>query len=206
MTVVTCNMSVSIDGYVAGPNQSAELPFGEGVDGRLHKWMFERADENAAEVAAIVDASAFIMGRHMFGPDRGEWQLDWTGWWGPEPPYHRPVFVLGHREREPLVMEGGTTFTFVTDGIEAALAQARVAAGPEGRIAIAGGAETARQFLRAGLVDELRLHIVPVVIGAGERLLDEVGDLQLIQRGARSATGVVHMTYDVEASARAGGA
>jgi dihydrofolate reductase len=197
MSRVFCDMSVSLDGYVAGPNQSAELPFGEGVDGRLHTWMFERAEENAEEIHAIVDAEAFIMGRHMFGPDRDEWDLNWSGWWGPEPPYHRPVFVLGHRSRDRFVMEGGTTFVFVTDGTESALSQACLAAGPDGRVAIAGGAATARQYLRAGLVDELRLHIVPVVIGAGERLLDDVGHLQLTQRQGRPATGVVHMTFDV---------
>ncbi len=124
---VTCDVAVSVDGYSSRPDQTLEHPFGAGVD--LHRWMFETADENAAEIAAIVDAGAFVMGRNMFTPGRGEWDPGWRGWWGPEPPYHAPVFVLTHHPREPLVMEGGTTFFFVTDGIGSAVAQARAAAG-----------------------------------------------------------------------------
>jgi dihydrofolate reductase len=141
MSTVTADIAVSLDGFAAGPNQSEELPFGEGVDGRLHTWMFDHADENRDEIDGIVNAGAYIMGRNMFGPGRGEWDLDWNGWWGPEPPYHAPVFVLTHHRREPLEMDGGTTFTVVTDGPEAALAQASRAAG-DGRVAIAGGAAT----------------------------------------------------------------
>jgi dihydrofolate reductase len=129
MTTVTADISISLDGFVAGPNQSEELPFGEGVDGRLHTWAFDHADENQDEIDPITSAGAYIMGRNMFGPGRGEWDLEWKGWWGPEPPYHAPVFVLTHHPREPLEMDGGTTFTFVTDGPESALAQARRAAG-----------------------------------------------------------------------------
>jgi dihydrofolate reductase len=121
---------VSLDGFAAGPNQSEELPFGEGLeDEQLHTWMFDHVDQNRAEVDAILGAGAYIMGRNMFSPGRGEWDLDWKGWWLPEPPYHAPVFVLSHHRREPLEMDGGTTFTFVTDGPESALAQARRAAG-----------------------------------------------------------------------------
>lgn len=128
MTTVTCDIGVSTDGYAAGPNQSLENPLGEGGD-RLHRWMFERPAENAAEIAAIVEAGAYIMGRNMFDPGRGEWDMEWKGWWGDDPPYHAPVFVLTHHPRAPLTMEGGTTFFFVTDGIHSAMEQARAAAG-----------------------------------------------------------------------------
>ena len=131
--------------------------------------MFEQADANRAVIDEIVDAGAFIMGRNMFAPGRGDWDLDWKGWWGDDPPYHGPVFVLTHHPREPLTMDGGTTFTFVTDGIESAFEQARRAAGDR-NISIAGGAETVRQYLAAGLIDELNLHIAPILLGAGEPL------------------------------------
>jgi dihydrofolate reductase len=170
---VTCDLAMSLDGYVAGPNQSMDDPFGEGAGEVLHKWMFDEPDENAAELAAMDAPTAYVMGRNMFGPGRGAWDEDWKGWWGDDPPYHAPVFVLTHHAREPVTMEGGTTFTFVTDGIESALAQAREVAG-DGDIAIAGGAEAAREYLSAGLIDELRLHLVPVLLGKGERLLDGV--------------------------------
>ena len=128
--------------------------------------MFEHADDHRAELDAILAARAYIMGRNMFGPVRGEWTGDWRGWWGPEPPYHGPVFVLTNHPRETLDMDGGTTFTFVTDGIESAMAQAREAAG-DGDISIAGGADTINQFLAAGHIDVLRLHIVPLTLGFG---------------------------------------
>ena len=128
--------------------------------------MFEASEENKAEVDAIVDSGATIMGRNMFGPVRDEWDRDWRGWWGPNPPYHAPVFVLTHFPHEPIPMEGGTTFHFVTDGIHAALEQARAAAGDR-NISIAGGATTVNQFLAAGLLDELRLHVTPCILGAG---------------------------------------
>src|SRR5216110_3160194 len=175
MTKVTCDMAVSVDGFTAGPNQSADKPFGDGPVERLTQWMFEQPDANVAEIDAIVAAGAFIMGRNMFGPDRGDWDESWTGWWGDEPPYHAPVFVLTHHPRKPLPMRGGTTFTFVTEGIASALPQARAAAGDKD-IAIAGGASAVRQYLAAGLLDELYLHIVPVILGSGERLLQGVGD------------------------------
>ena len=138
---VTCDISVSADGFAAGPNQSLQHPLGEGGE-RLHRWMRERPDENAAEIAAMLQAGAYIMGRNMFGPGRGEWDEEWTGWWGEDPPYHAPVFVLTHHPRAPLTMPGGTTFTFVTDGIESALAQARAAAG-ERPVAVAGAGRSA---------------------------------------------------------------
>ncbi len=193
---VVCDISISADGYVAGPDQSREKPFGDGAVDRLHAWMFETPDENRTEVDAIVSAGAFVMGRNMFGPVRGEWDPDWKGWWGDEPPYHRPVFVLTHHPREPLTMQGGTTFTFVTDGISSALEQARAAAGDR-NVAISGGAATINQYLRAGLIDELRTHIAPVTLGAGERLFDGVPGLDLRVLSARSASLVTHVTYQV---------
>jgi dihydrofolate reductase len=193
---VVCDISVSVDGYVAGPNQSREKPFGDGAVDRLHAWMFETPDENKAELDGIISAGAFVMGRNMFGPIRGEWDLDWKGWWGDEPPYHAPVFVLTHHPRQPLTMAGGTTFTFVTDGIESALAQARAAAGAR-NVAIAGGAATINQYFRIGLIDELRTHIAPVALGAGERLFDGVPGLNLQLLSARSASLVTHVTYRV---------
>jgi dihydrofolate reductase len=158
--------------------------------------MFEAAHENAPEIAAITAAGAYVMGRNMFGPDRREWDLDWKGWWGDEPPYHAPVFVLTHHPREPLEMEGGTTFRFVTDGIESALAQAREAAGGKD-VAIAGGARTVNQYLAAGLIDELRLHVVPVILGAGERVLEGVGDTTLEPLQVRATPLVTHLRYRV---------
>src|SRR5262245_30739338 len=126
---VYCDVAISADGYLAGPRQSADRPFGEGPVDRLQAWMFDTPDENRAEIDHVVSAGAFVMGRNMFGPSRNDWDLGWKGWWGDEPPYHAPVFVLTHHPREPLTMQGGTTFTFATDGIEAALDQARTAAG-----------------------------------------------------------------------------
>jgi dihydrofolate reductase len=132
----------------------------------------------------------------MFGPGRGDWDPEWKGWWGDEPPYRAPVFVLTNHPREPLPIQGGTTFTFVTDGIESAMAQARDAAGDAG-IAISGGAETVRQYLAAGLIDELRLHVVPELLGAGERLLDGVGSLSLEQVAVSGTDIVTHLSYRV---------
>jgi dihydrofolate reductase len=132
----------------------------------------------------------------MFTPGRGEWDLDWKGWWGDDPPYHAPVFVLTHHPREPLTMQGGTTYIFVTDGIESALAQAREAAGGKD-VSIAGGAATLNQYLAAGLVDELRLHIAPLTIGAGERPLEAVGNFDLELVSSRSTDLVTHLTYRV---------
>ena len=194
MSMVTCDIAASVDGYVAGPNQTFENPFGDGVDERLHRWMFEGAEDNTEEIAAVTSAGAYIMGRNMFSPGRGEWDQEWKGWWGPEPPYHAPVFVLTHYPREMLAQEGGTTFTFVTDGAESALAQARAAAGDRD-VSIAGGAATINQYLAAGLIDELRLHVAPVILGAGERLFAGVSDVDLEHVRTRANDLVTHITY-----------
>jgi dihydrofolate reductase len=201
MTKVTCDMSMSVDGFVAGPNQRLDAPFGDKVEGRLHRWMFEQADENAAEIEKITAAGAYIMGRNMFGAGRGAWDLEWKGWWGAEPPYHGPVFVLTHHPRGPLPMQGGTTFHFITDGIESALTQARKAAG-DAHVAIAGGAATVNQYLALGAIDELRLHVAPVVLGEGERLFEAVGNFDLERLEVSSTDLVTHLTYRV--SARSG--
>jgi len=193
-TKVVCHISISADGYAAGPGQTADKPFGDGPVDRLHAWMFDTPDENKAELDQIVAAGAFVMGRNMFGPVRGEWNLDWTGWWGEDPPYHAPVFVLTHHPREPLAMQGGTTFTFVTDGIRSALDRARKAAGDRD-VSIAGGAATVNQYLAAGLIDELHTHVTPVTLGAGERLFDGVPPMQLDLLDVRPASLVTHVSY-----------
>ena len=181
------NFSISVDGYAAGPNQSIDKPFGDLRDG-LHGWMFatrfgrrmmgeEGGDEgvdNDYAVAGDANVGATIMGRNMFGPIRGPWADDeWTGWWGEEPPYRHPVFVLTHHARAPIPMKGGTTFNFVNDGIESALGQAFDAAQGQD-VRIGGGVATIKQYLRARLIDELHVVIVPVLQGAGERLFDDL--------------------------------
>jgi dihydrofolate reductase len=207
MNSVTCQISISLDGFVAGPNQSLENPLGEGGM-RLHEWAFANAgwrrqhgldggeegpDSEVAE-EAVAGVGAYIMGRKMFGGGDGPWDQSWTGWWGDDPPFHLPVFVLTHHAREPLTMQGGTSFTFVTDGVEAALDQARAAAGDQD-VAIAGGAATVRQFVAAGLLDELYLHIVPVILGSGERLLENVGDPSLEPVKVVASPAVTHVKY-----------
>lgn len=177
MTDTTCHMSISLDGYVAGPGQSREHPLG--VRGRdVHGWHI--GDPRATDADGVAAGwlmrprGAYVMGRNMFGPVRGPWDEDWRGWWGPEPPYHAPVFVLTHHAHAPIEMDGGTTFHFVTDGFEAAYARARAVAGGRG-VDIAGGASTVRQALIADVIDELTLDIAPTLLGAGERLFDGVG-------------------------------
>ena len=177
-------LAMSLDGYAAGPNQSLENPLGErGED--LHEFFMQtkrfggpggpEADERSV-AEGEENIGATIMGRNMFGPVRGEWgDSDWTGWWGDVPPYHHPVFVLTHHPHDPIEMEGGTTFHFVTDGIESALAQAFDAAGGKD-VRLGGGPGTIRQYVQAGLVDELNLIIVPLLFGAGEKLLEPIGD------------------------------
>jgi len=209
MGIVTCQISISLDGFAAGPNQSLENPIGEGGM-RLHEWLFPTAawrrmqgleggedgpDSQVFEEASQ-DVGAYVMGRKMFGGGPGGWDLEWRGWWGPNPPYHVPVFVLTHHPREALTMEGGTTFNFVTDGIESALKQAQAAAGDQ-KVSIAGGAGTVRQVLAAGRLDELYLHIAPVVLGAGERLLEGVGDPELEPVKVVASPAVTHIKYRI---------
>jgi dihydrofolate reductase len=196
MSRVTCDLTISLDGFLAGPNQSTAEPLGEGGV-LLHRWQFEEPVANAAAIEGNLAAGAFIKGRNMFaGPGPGAWDEDWRGWWGEEPPYHAPVFVLTHHPRAPVEMQGGTTFNFVTDGIESALAQAREAAGSKD-VAIAGGAQTVQQYLSAGLIDELRLHTAPMILGAGERLLDGVGNLKLEPTEVSCTSLVTHVRYRV---------
>jgi dihydrofolate reductase len=171
----TCHMSVSLDGFVAGPDQSLDNPLG--VRGReLHGWHIgdPRATEEDKVAAGWLmrPRGAYVMGRNMYGPIRGEWSQEWTGWWGDEPPYHAPVFVLTHYAHDPVKLEGGTTFYFVTDGFDAAYAAAVEAADGKG-VDIAGGASAVRQALAAGVIDELTLDIAPVLLGSGERIFDE---------------------------------
>jgi dihydrofolate reductase len=212
MSRLRVHISVSADGYVAGPNQSEENPLGEAGE-RLHDWIvalrawrephgLEGGEVNASTPVveeSLADVGAEIMGRGKFGPPGGgPWGDDpWPGWWGDDPPFHMPVFVLTHHQREPLTLSD-TTFTFVTDGIDAALEQARAAAG-EKDVLIGGGAELINQYLAAGLLDELELHVVPVLLGDGARLFDNLGDdeVQLEQLRAIEAPGVTHLKYRV---------
>jgi dihydrofolate reductase len=198
MTSTTCHMSISLDGFVAGPDQSRENPIGaQGL--RLHQW-HQQADEpgHEADIAPrdelMAPRGAYIMGRNMFGPIRGEWDEDWRGWWGAEPPYHAPVYVLTHHAREPIEMDGGTTFHFVTTGFDGALAQARAVAGDQD---IDGGASTVRQALAAGAVDELLLDIVPVLLGRGERLFDDLNDPGLHPVEVMHSPHASHIRYRV---------
>ena len=197
MTTVTCNISTSVDGFVAGPRQSLQNPIGEG-GARLHEWHLEPEDADLAVIDGWQSTpGAYVMGRNMFGPGRGEWDLDWRGWWGDEPPYHAPVFVLTHHARDPLAMDGGTTFSFVTEGPDVALEQAKAAAGGKS-VEIAGGASTINAYLQAGAINELHMHIAPMVLGVGERLFAGVSaDLRLEPVQAISSPRVTHITYRV---------
>ncbi len=196
MHKVTCGISMSLDAFVAGPNQSFEKPFGDIPENFLHHWMFDEPEKYQAELDALLDAGAFIMGSNMFGPKEKRESNDWKGWWGDNPPYHAPVFVLSENQRDPLPMEGGTTFIFIPDGIEAALSQAKEVAG-ERNVAIAGGAHTVNQYLSAGLIDELWLHIVPVIIGSGARLFESVPDIKLEPFEISGTQLVTHIRYRV---------
>jgi dihydrofolate reductase len=192
-------MSISADGYVAGPDQSEQHPLG--VGGRaLHEWHLGATKDhpvNKQVVSEMLDGmGATIMGRNMFGPIRGPWRDDWRGWWGVEPPYHAPVYVLTHYEHEPIELAGGTTFYFVTDGFDAAFARASEAAGDRG-VDIAGGASTVRQALTAGVIDELVLDFVPVLLGSGERLFDGVTDLRLEPVEVLHSPLATHVRYRV---------
>ena len=211
MSRLRLKISMSLDGFVAGPNQSVKDPLGVGGM-RLHEWAIPLAQWRAMhgleggavnESTAVVEESlanigATVMGRNMFGGHPGPWNAKepWNGWWGTNPPFHHPVFVLTHHARAPLELDGGTTFTFVTGGIEVALEQARRAAGGKD-VSLAGGASAARQFLIAGLVDEMEINLVPTLLGSGERLFEGVGDdlrgLELVRTVA--APGVIHLKF-----------
>ena len=211
MSKLRFRISMSLDGFVAGPSQSVDNPLGIGGP-RLHEWALALAVARAqlglegGEVnestpvveEALANLGATVMGRNMFGGHPGPWDAKklWNGWWGVNPPYHHPVFVLTHYPRQPLEMEGGTTFTFVTDGIQAALEQARRAAGRKD-VSLAGGAKAGQQYLAAGLVDEMEIHVVPTLLASGERLFEGVGDdlhgLELVQTIA--APKVTHLKF-----------
>jgi dihydrofolate reductase len=209
MSTLKLNITMSLDGYVAGPDQSMENPLGVGGE-QLHDWIvplkvwreshgMEGGEDNASTPFAdiIGGAGATIMGRNMFGGGPGPWADDsWKGWWGDDPPFHHPVFVLTHHSREPVQMEGGTTFHFVTDGIESALDQARAAADGKG-VSLGGGASVAQQYLAAGLLDEMVISVRPMFLGAGARLFDNLGDAapKLEQVEAVAAPGVTHIRY-----------
>jgi dihydrofolate reductase len=205
-------ISMSVDGFTAGPNPSEEQPLGEGGE-QLHEWVIalaawrkqhglEGGDVNANSGVleeSLDNIGATVMGRNMFGGGPGPWGEDpWEGWWGDDPPFHTPVFVLTHHDREPLRKQGGTTFTFVTDGIESALEQAKEAAGGKD-VSLGGGAAVFQQYLAAGLVDELKLSVVPVLLGDGTRLFDNVAgaDVKLEPVRVVDAPGVTHLTYRV---------
>jgi dihydrofolate reductase len=228
------SISISADGFVAGPDQSAENPLGIGGE-QLHEWAFglaawrkphglEGGEVNPSTPVVeetLANVGAFVMGRNMFGGGPGPWRPPkagavvrpggvgsagdasspegdepWYGWWGDDPPFHVPVFVVTHHARDPLPMQGGTTFTFVTDGIEAALGQAKEAAAGKD-VVLGGGANVAQQYLSARLLDEFTVSVVPVLLGGGERLLANVGDVRLEQVRAIEAPGVTHITYRV---------
>ena len=211
MSKLRFTITMSLDGFVAGPSQSVDNPLGIGGES-LHEWVIPLAvwrephglpggevNESTRVVEeALANVGATIMGRNMFGGHPGPWdpKKPWGGWWGSNPPFHHPVFVLTHHAREPLVLEGGTTFTFVTNGIEAALDQARTAAGGKD-VSLAGGARAARQYLAAGLVDQMDLNVAPILLGAGERLFDGLGDnlhgLELVRTVA--APKVAHLRF-----------
>jgi dihydrofolate reductase len=202
MTFTTCHVTISLDGFLAGADQSLEEPLGIGGE-RLHQWMFPAdggalLDGDAASREHLAkQRGAYVMGRNMFGPDRGEWAgSDWRGWWGDEPPYHAPVFVLTHHEREPVEMAGGTTFHFVTGGFDTAYAAAVEAAGDD-EVLIAGGASTIRQALAAGVLDEIVLDVAPVLLGAGERLLEGVTDPGLTPVEVIGSPRATHIRYRV---------
>jgi len=203
-------ISISLDGFAAGSNQSPQAPLGVGGE-RLHEWVVALAVWRRAHGRAggevnestrvmeeeIANIGATIMGRNMFGGGPGPWRSTnpWSGWWGSNPPFHHPVFVLTHHPREPLTMQGGTTFTFVTEGIERALERARDAAAGKD-VALAGGARVAQQYLNAGLVDEMQLHVVPMLLGGGERLFDNVNDLHgLALVETALAPNVIHLKF-----------
>ena len=213
MSKLRCHISISADGFVAGPNQSEAEPLGEGGE-QLHDWVVSLAawrephGKQGGEVnestpimeESLENVGAGVMGRNMFGPPGGgDWgDGEWKGWWGDEPPFHYDVFIVTHHPREPVEMEGGTTFSFVTDGIETALQRAKESAGGQD-VMLSGGAEIISQYLAAGLLDELDLHVVPVLLGGGARLFEDLGDAEVALEQVRAvdAPGVTHVKYRV---------
>jgi dihydrofolate reductase len=213
MGKVVAEISISLDGYVAGPSPSLEEPLGRGGE-QLHEWAMRTKtfrelhgmeggddDPDGELLAESVQAQgAVVMGRRMFSGGEGPWEDDpnATGWWGDEPPFHKPVFVVTHQEREPLVL-GETTFTFVTDGVSAAVEQARAVAAADREVLVAGGAETIDEALAAGLVDELQLHVAPVLLGGGTRLFEGLGAerprLELVS--VRESPHASHLRYRI---------
>ena len=210
MSELRVNITMSLDGFVAGPDQSEENPLGVG-GGELHSWLLplrafrESHGEQGGEVNAstpiveewLENVGATVIGRNMFGGGPGAWgEPAWNGWWGDDPPFHHPVFVLTHHERKPLELRGGTTFYFVTDGIESALEQATEAAGGK-NVRVGGGADVVQQYLAAGLVDQMVISVVPLLLGNGARLFDNLGDaeIELEQVGVVEAPGVTHLRY-----------
>jgi dihydrofolate reductase len=199
MSKVTCGVTMSLDGFVAGNNMTLDKPFGDIAPDVLMNWMFDEKDKHKDEIESLTAAGAFIMGSNMFGPEDIRMTDAWKGWWDDNPPYHAPVFILSHKPREPITMEGGTTFTFVTDGIESALQQAKSAAG-EKDVAISGGADTINQYLRAGHIDELWLHIAPVTIGTGHRLFLDTPGIHLTPLEVRTTELATHIKYAIDHS------
>jgi dihydrofolate reductase len=213
MSKLTLDITISLDGFVAGPNQTLEQPLGEGGE-RLHEWVYglaswreahgheggERNADSALLEEGIARSGATVMGRRMFSGGSGPWEDDPNrdGWWGDEPPFHHPVFVLTHHPRATVAMKGGASFTFVTGGIETALEQARAAAG-EKDVAVAGGADVAQQYLAAGQLDELHLHIAPLLLGGGVRLFGEpgAGATSLERIRVVESPAVTHVSYRV---------
>jgi dihydrofolate reductase len=211
MSKLRFTITTSLDGYVAGPNQSLEQPLGEGGEA-LHDWVTglqyfhemhgmeggTTGPDNDVIRESFANIGAWIMGRGMFGGGPGPWKDDWKGWWGDNPPYHCPAYVLTHHPREPLEMEGGTTFYFVTDGIESALRQAKESAGGQD-VLLGGGADVANQYLAAGLIDEIELHVAPRLLGGGARLFADLGPtlpgLELVR--TLPGNGVTHIKYRV---------
>ncbi len=209
MGKIFATISVSLDGYVAGPNQTLDEPLGKGGE-NLHEWVVKLAswrkehgmtggesgpdDEIVKETTANV--GAYIMGRKMYSGGSGAWEADNNsdGWWGDEPPFHVPVFILTHHERETVTKEGGTTFTFVTDGVDSAVAQARAAAGDKD-ISVSGGAETIQQCIKAGYVEELEIHVVPILLGGGARLFENMGGVTLEKIRVIDSPLVTHMKF-----------
>ena len=202
MTRTIATQMISLDGFSAGPDQSLEHPLGVGAEEAFTPWMFQ--SDHPADRATVQDlhtpVDVCLMGRNMFGPVRGPWESwdgEWRGWWGEDPPYHSPVVVLTHHEREPLELEGGNTFLFETGGFEAGYARAVGLAGPDGTVRVTGGCSTVRQAIEAGVLDELQLVQVPVLLGDGERLLEGLPGLRLEPLECAGSPYAVHVRYRV---------